>query len=285
MAEANERATDEANPVARGVLTEILDALGRHRGWVVALYLLFLTGWFALFIFSGLAAFSEVFHELVGTGGLLGREPFGIWQCVAILAFLALQAAFIWGGGRIRMDMKPARPWKLAVSLLIFSALMAVLSTGLIVSFLEMTDRLGTIGTVRLVLAPMDGRALLPFIGMLVLWSWIPWLAVGWLCVWKTDHYTGLRRLALTLLAGSWIEFAVALPVDLALRTRTRACPCAAGSWFALVLCLPILIWSVGPALYFLYGKERGLSAARKGHARRILAAKSARFKKFLKVS
>lgn len=284
MAEANERAIVQEDPAARGILAEILDALRRHRGWVLTLYLLLLLGWFALVIPLGIAVSSEVFHELIGTGGIWTLDDFGPWGRVAILAaFLALQAAFIWGGGRIRMDMERAKPWKLAVSVLIFSLFMAVLSTGFILSFLEMTDRLGTVGTVRLTHDRMNDNALLRFFGVLVLWSWIPWLAVGWLCVWKTDHYAGLRRLALTLLAGSWIEFAVALPVDLTLRTRTKECPCAAGSWLALVLCLPILIWSVGPAIYFLYRNERRLSAGRKGHARRILAAKSSRLKKFLK--
>lgn len=279
---AEESLVTETAADDRGFLAEIVDALGRHRGWILSLYLAFLAAWIAIFFILGFLAFPEVFHELLGAGGRWNlRDDFTLWQRVAVVAgFLALQALFLWGGGRVRLELKPAKIWKLAVSLVIFSTLMSILTAGLVMSLLEMADRLGTVGTVRLAGSPMEDNALLRLAGVLMMWSWLPWLGVGLLYARNAGHPAVLRRLATTLLAGSWIEFAVALPVDLAIRTRTKECPCASASWITLLFCLPILLWSVGPVLYVLYLRESRLSSERRGHARRILALKSWRSKK-----
>jgi hypothetical protein len=151
---------------------------------------------------------------------------------------------------------------------------MAALAAGLVLSLLEMTDRLGGEGSMRevgRVYETFDPKAVLT----VMLWSWVPWLLIGWRCVRSVDHHTALSRLLTILLAGSWIEFTVALPIDLAIRTRTKQCPCSSGSWFGLLLCVPILLWTVGPAIYLLYLRERRLSEKSPLRARRILAKKS----------
>ncbi len=49
------------------------------------------------------------------------------------------------------------------------------------------------------------------------------------------------------------------------------------GSWIALVIVIPIIIWAFGPALYLLYLREKRLDEESPGRARRILARKSSR--------
>ena len=105
--------------------------------------------------------------------------------------------------------------------------------------------------------------------------SWIAWFVIIILSRGQGDHARTLSRPLSVLLAGSWIEFGVALPVELA--KRDEECPCVVGSWIALVIVIPIIIWAFGPALYLLYLREKRLDEESPGRARRILARKSSR--------
>jgi hypothetical protein len=161
-----------------------------------------------------------------------------------VLAFLALQALFLWGGGRIRLKMRPVRFRKTLVSFIIFAALMLVVTAGMVANFWGLT-------------------------------GWSFWLAIGWFALRHVDQPTALSRLITILLAGSWVEFAAALPIQISTRNKTEDCPCATGSWLALMTGVPILVWAIGPGLYLLYLQQSRLEQLEHRHITKILLRKS----------
>jgi hypothetical protein len=111
----------------------------------------------------------------------------------------------------------------------------------------------------------------------IILSGWVFWLLVS-IIYWRVKNKDNvLQRLIRTILATSWVEFSLALPIDLAARTR-ESCYCAIGSYITLLITLPLLIWSIGPGLYFFYLRERELSLGEPGRARAILRQKSRRY-------
>jgi hypothetical protein len=79
-------------------------------------------------------------------------------------------------------------------------------------------------------------------------------------------------------MATSWIEFSLALLLDISARNR-ESCYCAIGSYTTLLVSLPVLIWTIGPALYLLYLRERHFSLSQPSRVRMILRAKTRRYR------
>jgi len=247
----------------------LLHALGSHRGVVIG-YLVVMAAWLLMIVSSGIGMIPEIFHEIVGAevqpdAGNDGLSQLG--RLGILCVFLLLQAAFLWGGGRIELRKRPTRFRNVVVSLIIFGTLMSVLSYGLIICFYEMIHQFeGSWLT-----GENGGTAF----GKVWVGGWILWTVVGWLAVRGRTHHGALSRLTTVLLAGSWVEFTVALPVELVTRPRTEDCPCASGSWLALLICVPVLLWTIGPAVILLYLWQRGLSEQDPRHAASVLLAKS----------
>jgi len=205
--------------------------------------------------------------------------------------FFALQALFLFGGGKIRVRPGPTKWRRMIVSVVIFSVMMAILCVAFIWTYFQLTGRMPTgnrpatgieqFDLMKLLDEVGSGssksvyRVLLPVLGGL----WLIWLVIGIIAIRTTDQPRGIGRLVACLLAGSWIEFAVALPVDLVTRQRDKDCPCVSGSWLALIFCFPILIWSIGPAIYLLFLREKAFCQRDARHSRRVLLQKSVRDK------
>ncbi len=142
----------------------------------------------------------------------------------------------------------------------------------------EMFDRANGEGSIRET-ALLDIGSLgedAEFVSWLV-FVWAIWVVLALVMYRGKDQETVLRRLANGLLAGSWIEFLVALPVDIAIRQRADSCPCSTGSWVALVCAVPIMMFAFGPALFLLYLREVELGRIEPRRAMRILLHKSRR--------
>jgi len=268
--------TQSGGPSAAN-LNAIVDFLSLRRAWLVTAYLVILALNLAGFAVWGPSIFPEAINYAVTGPANLDfawsrGEYWILFACV--VGFFVLQAVFLWGGGRVQLAGTPVRMRKLLLSLLIISSLMVLLTVLLLLSFAEMVDRSSSAEVGRRI--SID--PLFTWFGVATLIvSWALWLVVGWLAVRHVDHPTALRRLVAVLLAGSWIEFSIALPIEIATRPRTKECPCASGSWLTLMLCIPVLVWSIGPALYLLYRREQRLAKIDRRHPLKVLLQKSKR--------
>jgi hypothetical protein len=191
-----------------------------------------------------------------------------------IIAFVALQALALWGLGTIRLDRAAKWRWRTVSSFIPFSALAGALSFGayyLLVVLNQITHNNFT----RVNLFPPIDRLIDHHAIGALLGSWVVWLILG-LVYWRGAQSTAaIIRILKTLLVASWIEFSLALPIDIAARNRTNECYCAAGSWIALLMIVPALILLFGPGLYLIYLGEHTLAAQDRSRARRILWRKT----------
>ncbi len=273
-----------------GPLTSLLEWLGRHRGLLIAFYILLLFTYTTLTYWMSLFAGPESWQILVpGGDSKLSDDwvkdgPYLTQSIIFLLVFFGTQVLFLWGGGRINLKGKSAGFWRKCVSIVIASGLFAVLSIGMISTVLEMFDRMVGTGSIRNtpLTAFFTAKSLWNFtkfekeyILHLLIGVWIVWLVIGFVALRGLDRKTALSRLVAVLLVGSWIEFVVALPVDIAIRRRAADCPCETGSWIALLFSIPVLLWAIGPGLFLLYLYEVRMERAKPFHALRILSRKT----------
>jgi hypothetical protein len=255
-------------PVYAAALREILNWLCRSRVRLAVVYLSGLLIWMGLSLYSAVVLFAPMLVSPMENVQNANEEVHLSTRLILIGAFFILQAGFLFGGGKLRVRPGPTRWYRRIVSLIIFSILMAVIGWGFLLTYFELSARMNVASKVT---------SSLPVFLEITVVMWLFWLAIGILAVRNTDQEHGLGRLIGCLLAGSWIEFAVALPIELVARPRHRECPCASGSWLALLACFPILVWSIGPAIYLLFLLERARCQNDPRHSRRVLLQKSMR--------
>lgn len=267
----------------------IFEILATYRHLFLALYTVFFLGFFTtVFIYSEYV-FAELFHvslnlyldaeapwkeflEFTGQekeNGTTEDGPGLSWEWISaiLVLFVALQIGFLWGGGRIKVGRTKANRRQLTVALIITGIFCGALLLGLLLLAIqfaqqemafEILDDWG--GTVAIMLAVVGT-------------SWLVWFIFGIWYYRGNTHSNVLFRLLAGIFTGSWIEFVLALAIDAA--SRDRSCPCAPGSWWVLVLSVPILLWCVGPAVYLLYLHERNESKSQPDRSWRILMAKT----------
>lgn len=213
-----------------------------------------------------------LFETLFSRSTPSGDSSFWWENALTVGVFVGLQLVFISGVGRIRIRRDPAPPWKLTASIAVFALFIGLATWATVAGCLQMMDRIDA----------ASGRAGFNMFGgasgmAALTGSWLFWLGVGWALARGVPRDTALGRMIMLLFAGSWIEFAVALPVELVTRDRTKDCPCASGSWIALVVAGPLLLWAIGPAVVLLYRHEWLRTLEDPAHARRVLQRKSRR--------
>jgi hypothetical protein len=206
-----------------------------------------------------------------------------VWQRVlAVGGYILAQALFVWGGGKVRVTRSPVQLRRVLVSILLFSIFLSLLCLGMFMSFCEFA---GCMGGSYAAISPgtlddINHTWMHP--GWVILIGWGFWLAVsiGYLFTRSgrnETHHSYLSKMTGILLVGSWIEFLVALPIDLALRPQAKGCVCSTGSWVAILIALPTLFWAIGPGLILLYLRDSAQEKADPGRSRRILVKKTIR--------
>src|SRR5262245_29231536 len=138
-----------SSPSRSPVSAPVLDFLGRRRRVLIAAYLLFLTGAFAFTLTVELPLAPEILHTLRGDNPDPNVIEPGSDCWVAVGAFLVLQALFLWGGALLYVSQPRTRLIKLVFPVLIGSAFFTLLLVFFLTSFLEMTDRLNSEGSIR----------------------------------------------------------------------------------------------------------------------------------------
>lgn len=266
------RAPGAAEP---GPFNALVDLLARHRLVLLITYIIVFAGFSTLLFTIGLDAGITLCH---GIFAFLRGDPdpwavidseFGTdWDTAVMLiaGFCLLQAGFLWGGGRIAISRSRPNWYRYILSSIIIASLVALLALAavLVVGQFAITDALldesESLGTILLVIVPC---------------AWLVWFIIAILQFRRHGHFGALARLSAALVAGSWVEFALALPIDIATRESHEDCLCASGSWLGLLVIIPVMIWSFGPALYLLYLYEKARATDDPTRARRILRAKS----------
>ena len=95
-----------------------------------------------------------------------------------------------------------------------------------------------------------------PVLYFSMLLTWIAWTLI-FVAYWRQgDRYTQLGRMIRALVAGSFLEAFVAVPVHVAI-TRQRECYCSRGTYTTLVCAGTVLFWAFGPGIVLLYAREK----------------------------
>lgn len=249
--------------------------LTANRRIVAGIYAVVLLGFAAVIIYPEVLPIPEV------SGGW-GRDRTVLVPAGILGVFILLQVAFVIGGGRIRLGGKGHHAGRVVVSIIIGAAMLGALSAAFLTTFLEYADRLGSDGAQRhgtLSRIAESGPYGIPYVlyGVeIVIGAWLIWGAILWLHVRRASSRTeALQRIARSLVVGSWVEFLVALAVQITVRrTRATDCPWKTGSWLSLAVSAPILVWSVGPAILLLFVSEMEKSGKEPHRLLRILVTR-----------
>lgn len=250
--------------VYEAALRESLDWLCDNRKNFAVLYLALIAVCFALVLYGARTILIVMFMILPEPVLVLPESThlsesatpleamlynsFGLSYRLGLIAtFCALQAVFLFGGGRVRVRPELGGLFRTIISLITSATFMALISVSFAFSYFEMTGRFE---------AP-DSHPFGHAVSLSIVVLSIFWIAVGAATSRKIDYRHTLSRFTICLLAGSWIGFAIALPIELVACHRHIEEPTESGSWWALVICVPILIWSIGPAIYLLFLRDK----------------------------
>ncbi|MBI3832888.1 MAG: hypothetical protein HY287_01015 [Planctomycetes bacterium] len=95
-----------------------------------------------------------------------------------------------------------------------------------------------------------------PIMYLSMVLMWIVWALIFGAYWRQGDRYTQLWRMIRALIAGSFLEAFVAVPVHVAV-TRQRECYCSRGTYTTLVCAGTVLFWAFGPGIVMLYAREK----------------------------
>jgi hypothetical protein len=181
-------------------------------------------------------------------------------RIISIVVFFFLQIMFIWGEGYYHEPSGFVKVCKVSLLAIIGSCMAALLLGATVLSFLEFGDRyIGLIRGGQMIDFNEFWKHPIPerWFWQLILGAWIFWLLVIIIYArWENSNSIAPKVIGLVI-SGSWINSVISLMVDLSVRPRYIGCIFAAGSWFALIVSVPVLVWSIGPGIYLLYLIER----------------------------
>lgn len=188
-----------------------------------------------------IVALAALFYALYFDGRLLQlrlyeAEP--LVNVVLAIVFFAMQALLLSGAPHFRWPRPTRRRW-MNTSIAAGSLMAALLTIGLISSLVSMVG------------AKASVLWYLPVLLMAILIPWGVWFfvfAAFWIGTWD-KRFGRMYRL---LLAGTWIELLVTIPVDIAVRRRTN-CYCEEGTFFGMTIGLTMAFWTFGPGVVLLF--------------------------------
>jgi hypothetical protein len=174
-------------------------------------------------------------------------------RTLAIMAaiFFGMQALLLLGAPQWKRP-HPTRFRRMAVSLTTGALLAALLTFGFFGAFVSLMgiklNELGDLG---------------PGITPLILVIGIPWAfwIVVFALLWSQRWEKGFGKMYRLLLAGTWLELLVTIPIDISVRRRTN-CWCEEGTFFSLIIGITMAFWTFGPGIAFLFLEHRSIRAA-----------------------
>jgi hypothetical protein len=177
-------------------------------------------------------------------GYLIANGAEAIVFVIALLVMFGVQALFLIGMPQLRWP-RPTRRKPMWLSLAAGALVAAVLTFGLAATALNAFDIWDQ------VTESIGGHLF-----WIILVSWILWLVL-FAFLWAGERWLGgFTSLYKTLLAGTWLEILITIPVDVQVRKKTN-CWCGEGTFFALVAGGTVAVWTFGPGLAFLFLTRR----------------------------
>jgi hypothetical protein len=192
--------------------------------------------WALLVLYLALIAGGAIFWNWAGL------DPFPLVIC--LLIFFALQALFLIGMPQLRWPRATKRT-PMALSLAAGALAIAMLTFGLLGIVLNALDVWEGF---------MNRLELEVFWVLAIIWEvWLILFAAMWA---GQQWFGGFKKLYKLLIAGTFLELLITIPIDVQVRKRTN-CYCGEGTFFALVITSTLAIWSFGPGLVLLFLTRR----------------------------
>lgn len=201
-------------------------------------------------------------HEVgYGLMGVFGYDLSG-WGPIAM--FLGALVITQW------LFLMPRRGWTvqlgqagrpMCASVIVAGLMAGLLSTGLIAAVMELPDwwtkMLGAEGP------HMEMEIDRRWMGVVIVGGlWVVWAMIFFMYWRKGDRYTQFSRMLRGLIAGSFVELIVSVPVHLSvLHKSDDDCYCVRGSYTGLVFGGTVLCWAFGPGVILLFARERARRA------------------------
>jgi hypothetical protein len=180
---------------------------------------------------------------------LFDLQPDRNFTAIAVVSsvFFAMQALLLSGAPHFRWPRPRRRRW-MAVSLAAGALMAGLLTFGFVATLTSLSNH-----TIKWINAfGPDWAVWLTVIGV----PWLFWLAVFTL-LWSGPWLGKFRRMYRLLLAGTWLEMLITVPVDVAVRKRTQ-CYCDEGTFFSLMIGITMIFWTFGPGVVLLFFSVRG---------------------------
>lgn len=251
--------------------SELMSLLGRYRHALAVLYVLVTAGFAFLVAQHSLFALGLV--RVIAMNGLdsagsLGKSDKSEPTLIAILIFVAIELIFVLGVGRLtRKRRRGGRPM-LAATLAIAAGSVLLLAGSVFFVGAELVDRLGGEGSARTAGTYFRDAetATIVFLILFVLAVWAIWWVTIFLVLrggGPEGRERALRRAVWTVLAGSWFNVIAALAVDAGIRRQEKnPCYCSQGTFWSLLIGIPLLLLSIGPAIVLIYRHHQSDPAA-----------------------
>ena len=161
---------------------------------------------------------------------------------VVSCVFFAMQALLLSGAPHFRWPRPTRRRW-IYVSVAAGALMAGLLTFGFVATVSSLAHR-------KLkwleVLGP-DWVVWIVVIGI----PWLFWLGIFTL-LWTGPWVKKFHRIFHVLLAGTWLELLITVPVDVAVRKRTN-CYCNEGTFFSMMIGITMIFWTFGPGVVLLF--------------------------------
>jgi hypothetical protein len=172
----------------------------------------------------------------------LDIKPSFLSITVVALILFGMQAALLCGAPHFRWP-KPTHGTWIYFSIAAGALMAALLTFGFIATLTSLNKR---------TMAWLDA-----FGPQWAIWGiviGVPW--IFWFCIfaliWTGSWLGKFRRMYRLLLAGTWLELLVTVPVNVAVRKRTT-CYCDEGTFFSMTIGITMIFWTFGPGVALLF--------------------------------
>jgi hypothetical protein len=194
---------------------------------------LFLAGYFALWalVILALCFDNSPLHLDFDSGSLI--IAFGI--------ILVLQILFLVGAPHVRAHRsRGGRP--MVISIIVGSIVAGALSVAVFATLLSLA---------HIDADDLKSHGLENILTYALLIAWIPWFCI-FAFVLVGEWIQRYRKMYRLLLGGTLLELVVTIPVDIAVRRRTK-CYCGEGTFVAMIIGISSLFWVLGPGIVLLF--------------------------------